>query len=243
MLIDENYYKDQVRKDVGDIGQNAIQEVVFPIEATGGTFTYALSGSVSNPISYPVSSSSVQLAIEMLPSVGVGNVSIVLGRRGFIVEYIGDLSRMNMPMPSVNGSGLTLTSGVTANTVPVQENQKGKENYWSDLRIDEMWSRRSDIGNLERRFLYVKLDAIRELKGVVWTQIDMETGDQKRSFSKQYDHLGEMEKSTLKAMDDLAAIEDSDLLGETYYKPPAIRAATQKKWDDKFGSRCCKGMW
>lgn len=241
MPIDAEYYKEQVRKDVGDIGQNAIQEVVFPVEATGGTFIYSLAGSNSASVAYPLSSSAVQAAIEVLPSIGVGNVEVTLGRRGFITEFKGDLARTVVPMATVNGSGLVTTDIPPPSSVPVQENQGGKVNHWSDTRIDEMWDRRADETNLERRFLYVKLDAIRELKGVVWTQIDMETGDQKRNFSKQYDHLEAMEESTLKALDDLAKIDDAELIGETYYKPPAIRARVQSKFDKLFGSRCCGG--
>lgn len=235
-MPDATYYQNQVRLDVGDVGQSAEQEIVFPVEATGGTWDYSFAGATASGLAYPNTAAVVQAALESVLTVGAGNIVVLLGQRGFILQYQGELANQPLPLPTVNGTNLVLTSG-SAVSVPVRENQAGKANHWTDARLAEMWERREGIADYELRFLYVKLDAIQELKGIVWTQIDQQTGDARRDYEKQFGHLVQMENATKAALDELAYGEESEVLAQSlqsYRGTPAVRTRTQARFDAKF---------
>lgn len=236
MAASEDYLKQQVRRDVGDIGSSAQHEIVFPVETTGGTWTYTLAGAETAAIAYPNAAATVQSEIESLATIGAGNVIVTLGQRGFILTFQGDLANQAIPMPTVDGNNLVLSEG-TAPSVPVREVKAGKANHWTDARIDDMWDRHSDKATFELQQRYVRLDAIRELKGIVWTQIDEQTGDQRRDFEKQFGHLVQMEKATIAEIEDLLTGIDSTALlnaGQSYGGVPAVRISTQARFDARF---------
>jgi hypothetical protein len=59
-------------------GKQGIDEAqrVFPPEATGGTFTLTFEGQTTAPIAWDASHAAVQSALEVLPTIGAGNVLV-----------------------------------------------------------------------------------------------------------------------------------------------------------------------
>lgn len=241
MPIDDAYYQNQIRLDVGDIGVSAEHEIVFPVETTGGTWDFTLAGATVAGIAFPNAAATVQSALEGAASIGTGNVSVRLGQRGFILNYQNTLANQEIPLPTVSGINLILSSGGAA-SVPVRQNKEGKTNHWTDVRLTDMWERRAAYADVpEVQFLSVKLDAIRELKGIIWPQIDQQTGDARRDYEKQFAHLVQMENATAQELEDLTYGEESDNqsnANQSYHATPTIRTTTQAKFDAKFGRRC-----
>lgn len=103
--------------DLLPTGTNAVQSVT--VTATSGTFALTFSGSTTTALAYNATAAAVQAALEALPSIGAGNVSVT---GTYAVTFTNRLGLYPMPLLTANGSGLaggtvsvvTTTAGVAA---------------------------------------------------------------------------------------------------------------------------------
>ena len=94
--------------------QNEKQTVTVGGGATGGTFTLALGGAPSGPISRNASASSVQAFLQALAEIGSEGCSVTGPTGGpWVVEFTGVLAGVNVPMLTGNPAGLLPTGTVT----------------------------------------------------------------------------------------------------------------------------------
>lgn len=180
----EAQYKSQVLANLGDRGGNALYEWVFPEASVGGTWTFALSGVASESIDRLASPATVQTAIETVGTVGAGNIRVSLGSCGYTGEFVGGLAAQPIPMPVIDGSALD----PAAPDVAVLEKMKGSYPFLAD-KIDQMWDRRSGVADFEQRLILVTYDGAIEFRGYAWTQVEVATGDEKRKWDQQFNHL------------------------------------------------------
>ena len=88
-------------------GTNAIQTVT--VAATAGTFTLTFQGHTTTALAFDATTTAVQSALEALPSVGLGNVSV---GGAYAVEFLNLLGLNPMPLLTADGTGLTGTVSV-----------------------------------------------------------------------------------------------------------------------------------
>jgi hypothetical protein len=90
---------------------NEIERIT--VNAGGGTFTISHGGFTTGPIPFNASASGVQSALELLPSIGSGNVAVKGGPGGeggatpYFVEFVGSLAKMAITPLTTSHSSLT----------------------------------------------------------------------------------------------------------------------------------------
>lgn len=89
-----------------NVAQDEIQKVEV-LGATGGTFTLSFEGTATTPIAYNATAAAVEAALEALASIGAGNVSVIAGRDGWIVQFTGTLAGTSQELLVANGTSLT----------------------------------------------------------------------------------------------------------------------------------------
>jgi|GEM_PF-803050 len=100
-----------------------LQKVTLGKQTTGGTFTLAFQGQSTGPIAYDASAAAVRAALEALPGIGTGNVTVTdeagAGPEGgpYVVRFTGSLSGVDVPQLTADPSGLTVSSGEGSVTV------------------------------------------------------------------------------------------------------------------------------
>ncbi|MDQ5982417.1 MAG: hypothetical protein QG549_414 [Patescibacteria group bacterium] len=99
-------------------------QTFYITEATGGTYTLTYNGQTTSPaLPYNASVSQVQAALNALSSIGAGNCtvysaqprfvnSVVKNEIGFNVEFDNALGSLDLPLMSINGSGLSGTGNL-----------------------------------------------------------------------------------------------------------------------------------
>lgn len=91
---------------------------------TGGSFRLGLGGQLTGPIVYNTTAAALQTALEALPSLGVGNVTVSGTAPGpFAVTFGGAYAGINMPQLEVAQNNLT---GGTAPNVSVATTTSGQ---------------------------------------------------------------------------------------------------------------------
>lgn len=86
--------------------------------ADGGTWTWTWGTQPTNPIAWNASTSAVQSALEALPNIEVGDVSVTGGAGSWLVTFTGNLAGNNVGQADVNGSALIGSAPlVTSQTV------------------------------------------------------------------------------------------------------------------------------
>lgn len=101
---------------------NEVQTIT--INATGGTFTISFdfegkSGTTS-ALAWNASAAVVQAALEALPGIGAGNVSVTLAALVYTITFQGDLAKANMPAVVTNAAGLTGGAGTAVQATTTQ---------------------------------------------------------------------------------------------------------------------------
>jgi len=88
---------------------NEIERIT--VSAGGGTFTVSHGGDTTGPIPFNASAGQVQTALELLPSIGSGNVLVKGGPGGeggnYFVEFVGSLAKMAITPLTTSHSSLT----------------------------------------------------------------------------------------------------------------------------------------
>lgn len=224
---------------MGDTGENARYSLFFPVETTSGAWMLSVGFDTTVAIAFGATASVVQQALEALAPVGSGNVTVELLARGYAVEFCGSKSAQPMPLDA-NGDNL-----LPAGEIAVKVITEGARPHFTDTRLELMWDRRSThSSDLELQYLFTRLDAITELKGITWTQIDQATGDIKRDYEKQFQHLVQLEESTqaviASRMTGLES-ENYSLSGQTHYGE--IKAKTPSGIPFPFVSGRVKGQF
>lgn len=108
--------------DVMPTGVNAVQSVT--VTASSGTFTLTFSGATTTALAYNASAATVQAALEALPSIGAGNVSVT---GTYSVTFTNRLGLCPVPLLVASGAGLA------GGTVSVQTTTAGVAAPGSDL--------------------------------------------------------------------------------------------------------------
>ena len=87
-------------------GVNAVQTIT--IDATGGTYAVTFGASVTGAIAEGGTAAALEDALEILPNIGPGNVSVTGSSGGpYTVTFTGDLSSTNVALMTADGANLT----------------------------------------------------------------------------------------------------------------------------------------
>lgn len=93
---------------------NEVQTVT--VDATGGTFKLSFNGSQTSAIAENAAAAAVRAALEALPSIGVGNVTVTGPAGGpYAVTFISSLASADQPMMTTDAT--LLTGGASTATV------------------------------------------------------------------------------------------------------------------------------
>jgi hypothetical protein len=134
---------------VGIEKTNEIQQVIIQGNPTGGTFTLTFQGQTTGPLAHNVSAADMQAALEALPSIGSGNVSVTLGQTGFgptySVEFTGNFALQDQPEMTASSS-LTGGSFPTV-TVRTEKNGSAFEEIPAKLRDFQLHLPPGFLGN------------------------------------------------------------------------------------------------
>jgi hypothetical protein len=139
----------------GGAGTAEVQTVTLTGVPTGGDFTLTLDGETTGDIVYNAAASAVEIALEALPGVGSGNVTVT-GSAGGPYSVTFSIAMGNVPQMTADGSGLTggTAPNVTVVTATPGDNltdigyaapEVGVEANPNGLGI-EFWSRAIDQG-------------------------------------------------------------------------------------------------
>ena len=103
------------------------RQVITLNQATGGTFTLSFSGLTSAALAFDASAASVEAALEALPSIAAGNVSVSGAFGGpYTVEFIGDLAESDQ---SQLGATSALTPAQASINVQTNTNGRAKDRF------------------------------------------------------------------------------------------------------------------
>lgn len=95
--------------------QNAIQTIVRASTPSAGTFTLWFGGYPIRGLAFNVTGAQVQAALEALPNIGKGNVTVAFAIQTWTITFAGDL--LNKPQPTVvvtdNTTGVAFTASTT----------------------------------------------------------------------------------------------------------------------------------
>lgn len=137
------------------VGTDDVQTISKTGTVTGGNWTFSFNGATTANIAWNANAASVQAAIEVLSTVGVGNV-VVTGTGPWVVTFSEKLAGTYQNAGTVTNVSLTGTSpGIAiAHTTSGLESDLGpKDKYWWDCySTDTVYT--SDVSDLER-FYYV----------------------------------------------------------------------------------------
>ena len=104
----------------GTPGTNETQRITL-VNATGGTFTLSFNGVSTAPIAHNAAASVVEDALEVLASVGTGNVGVAKVGTSYLVTFQGALAATNVSKLTADGAKLQNTG--TLGTIDVTVNQ------------------------------------------------------------------------------------------------------------------------
>lgn len=91
---------------------NEKQTVTVGGGATGGSFTLTFGANTTAPISYPATAGDVDAALELIASVGAGNVNVTGPTGGpYAVEFIGTKASVDQAQMTADATGLTPPGG------------------------------------------------------------------------------------------------------------------------------------
>lgn len=109
----------------GTLGTNAVQELEITGTPTGGTFTLTFRGQTTAAIDHDATAGEVEDALEVLSTIGVGNVACgggALPGSPVTITFTGDLAATALPLVTANGAAL---SGGSAPAAAVTETTPG----------------------------------------------------------------------------------------------------------------------
>jgi hypothetical protein len=104
------------------------------VSATGGTFTLNFGGETTTPIAFNASAAAVQSALEALPSIGSGNVSVSggpgdqAGDNPYTIVFIGTFGSQDVGQLGTDSTGLTV-AGESSAQVQTIANGHGAEGF------------------------------------------------------------------------------------------------------------------
>ena len=85
---------------------NATQVLTITGAPTGGTFTVTFKGYTTSTIAYNAAASVVQTALQALPTVGSGGMTVT-GTGPYTITIAGNLANSAQPLATASGAGLT----------------------------------------------------------------------------------------------------------------------------------------
>jgi len=89
---------------------NEIQTVTITGTPNGGTFTLTYDGAETATINHNANAATVATRLEALATIGAGNVAVTGGPgpgTPYVVQFIGDLARLDLPLMTADGALLT----------------------------------------------------------------------------------------------------------------------------------------
>jgi hypothetical protein len=90
---------------------------------TTGTYTLTIGSHSTAAIAYNADAAAIEAALELLPVIGAGNVTVAAGSPGFDITFTGDLASTRLPLMSGAGAG-----GFDG-TIAITRTARGDEGY------------------------------------------------------------------------------------------------------------------
>jgi hypothetical protein len=151
----------QVKKAALTAGTNEAQTVTVSGDPTGGSFTLTFNGQTTAAIAYNATAAAVQAALEALPNVGTGGVTVTGGPlpgAAVTVTFTGELAGSAVPQMT---STAALTGGTDpavahATTVPGVSSEVSDTSLWGFAAEDD--GTESDIPVTMPRYPLATLD-------------------------------------------------------------------------------------
>lgn len=112
-----------VSPNVPQVGvADEVQELTVSGTPTGGTWRLSFYGLETADLAHNISAANLQAALEAVPTIGTGNVTVTLALSVYTVTFGGALAGQNLPLLVLSDNSLT---GGTAPTVTIAEDTKG----------------------------------------------------------------------------------------------------------------------
>ncbi|WP_324666445.1 Hypothetical protein MUW33_2787 [Mycobacterium canetti] len=93
---------------LGHVLPDEQQTVTLIGSPDGGTFVLVFDGQPTGPVAFDATTATLQAALEALPNIGIGDVTVTGAAGGpWTVTFIGALRGMDVPQLSAEWSGLT----------------------------------------------------------------------------------------------------------------------------------------
>lgn len=119
-------------------GVDEVQTVTLTGTPGGGTWTFTFRGQTTTGIAYNATNATVEDAIELLSTVGAGNVRVTGSAGGpWTITFINDLGNQNVDAATVSGASLT---GGTTPAAGIAQTTAG-----SDANAGRLFVRRGTI--------------------------------------------------------------------------------------------------
>lgn len=113
------------------LGVNAVQTVTLEGPPTAGTFTLSFDGDTTSTISFDATAASVLLALESLPGIGEGNITVSGSAGGpYVITFINALSHQAVPPVVADISNLAGATNYTTTMTTVGASGEGEPNGW-----------------------------------------------------------------------------------------------------------------
>ena len=113
------------RLQAGSGTANEIQQITLGNNPYSGAFVVNFGSGTSNPIQYNATAAAVQTALQAMPTVGSGNVSVGGSAGAWVVTFTGTLALASQSLMTTVATGLigplALTGTLSLNTAGVEE--------------------------------------------------------------------------------------------------------------------------
>lgn len=108
---------------------NEIQQIAISSTAEHGYYKITFDGQETSEISYADGAAAVQAALEALPTIGAGNVSVTQNSLTLSIEFIGSLANTSVPEVTItaNTLGRNTIEVVSLGAEPASGNVLAKE--------------------------------------------------------------------------------------------------------------------
>lgn len=171
MAITAEQWQARAIRESGGKPTNAAYRFELIYGTIGGSFTVEVNGLVTQPIAFPASADAVKVALEALPTVGIGGLKVSGALGGpYKLEFIGDNAGQDVAAPVIDGSLLQPLQDVEVELV-----SRGQTNDYTETAATA-WTHNSKAQSDTIRFLKTKIAIYDQRLNDAVEAVDTRTG-------------------------------------------------------------------